>query len=184
MKKIARRWRVVLGIGVGLLGLSGTAEAQGTSPAIGRSTSRTVGGGAGLSTTSPYANPFGNPALNPFLNPALTQQQMNRSDMMLYFLAAQQSRKAAAADAMPSPPAGRFAPSRPVPNGPIPGRFDDNPTVNDSRNRLATRFPAYGRITVDSATGTPLIPGTVPSANAGVNRYFNRGAGGNGFRSR
>jgi hypothetical protein len=153
----------------------------------------------GSSATGSFANPFTNPNMNPYLNPYMTTLPMNRNDMFLYFMAAQQARgglgsgansglrsATALPPALAQPPAradqqermrqqsGRFESPRPRPNARVPARFDNNTFFNDGRGRLAARFPAYGSVAVNPETGSMISPGVTPAPNQRVPRYFNR----------
>jgi hypothetical protein len=159
----------------------------------------TMGGTAANGFANPYANPFLNPMMNPYLNPYMTQGQLNPNDSLLYFMAAQQARGglgssvapggsnaapmasragmaggAAAGGLAPRMPAGRVAPSRPRPNYHVSSRFDDNPSYNDRRGRLARSYAAYGSVPINAETGAPVTPGRTPAPNASASQYFNR----------
>jgi hypothetical protein len=69
--------------------------------------------------------------------------------------------------------AGRVEPPRPAPNRRVPGRFDDNPAINDRRGRLARSYSAYGSFMI-VPNGQPMAQGGVPAPNEGVRRYFGR----------
>ncbi|HEV3162464.1 MAG TPA: hypothetical protein VGZ22_00380 [Isosphaeraceae bacterium] len=69
-------------------------------------------------------------------------------------------------------PAGQLQPSRPGSGGRVPGRFDDNPYVDDRRGLLSSRYAAYGA-SMTTQDGQPMVPGSAPAPNEGVRRYFN-----------
>jgi hypothetical protein len=71
-------------------------------------------------------------------------------------------------------PAGRVSPVRPTPNYHVAGRFDDNPSYNDRRSRLAKQYPAYGKRAANAETGAPVTAGSTPAPNVGAARTFNR----------
>jgi len=188
-----RRAMAVLGLAMSWLGSAlPSAHAQIPGLGVGTTTSApagTVPGASGSPAANPLANPFTNPYMNPYLNPYLmTTLPADRTDTLLYFMAAQQARGgigsttlpggARQGQALPQAPgarvAGRVAPSRPKPNSRVAGRFDDNPNFNDGRGRLASRFPAYGSVATDAETGGIVSPGLSPAPNHMSVRYFNR----------
>lgn len=102
-----RKWRLglVLGVGVGFWGATGTGVvvAQGV-PA----------GGAPVRSGTVGANPFSGSYANPYLNPLMTQQAMSPGQAALFFLAAQQAKGGLGSGKLGGPASGLKSPGEEV----------------------------------------------------------------------
>jgi hypothetical protein len=117
-----------------------------------------------------------NPYINPFLNPYMTQfpTNTNRTDTLLYFMAAQQATSGFGARTVGGSRPAQTTSTRQAP-GPGPGAsgargyFNDNPTIDDRGGRLSRRFPTFG-----SNGGSTVAADRGPLTNEKTRRYFNR----------